>query len=56
MGCPRCGVMIDMDRQATVQGEQLVIDEITDPFTGEHHMVAYCLQCGTAEFNLQLPF
>lgn len=48
--CPRCGDPVDMDRQCTVSGEQLVIDSVTDPFTGEEHMIAYCRPCAIAEF------
>jgi hypothetical protein len=46
--CPRCEVGIDMERQCTLLSEPLVIDSVTDPFTGEEWMIAYCRTCAIA--------
>lgn len=46
--CPRCHVPIDMDRQCTALGEQLVLDSVTDPFTDIAWIIAYCWTCAAA--------
>lgn len=43
--CLGSGVGIDRERQCTTLREPLVIDSVTDPFTGEEWEVIYCWTC-----------